>query len=377
MPQLQRNDRTLFYTTVLMVFFGLLMVWSASSVMAKLRFQDPLHFVWQQAGALVLAVILMMALKRTHYRKLQGPHVAFAAIGLVLILLAAVYLIDARNHRWLRLGAVGIQPAELAKPAVVLFLAWFVTLRARAINNPHTYLPALLAVGVVTVLIAVPDFGTAAVIVITAAAVFFVAGLDRRYFFVLTAFTVLLGAVAVIARPYRLNRVVQFYDPQYKFVDKIDPQGKIKGYLQRSMTARDTNYQAEQSKIAVGAGGPRGLGLTHGVQKLFFLPESHTDFIYSVVCEEMGLAGSLGILGGFLLIGWRGLRATAGARDDFARYLAVGITTMILVQAFLNISVALAMVPTKGIPLPMISSGGSSLLSTLTMIGMLMNVSEN
>ncbi len=377
MPQLQRNDRILFSSAVLMVFFGLLMVWSASSVMSKLRYEDPMHFVWQQGAALAVALVVMMVLKRTHYRKLQGPHVAFAAIGLVIILLAVVYFVDAKNHRWLRIGAVGLQPAELAKPAIVLFLAWFVTLRARAINHPRTYVPALMAVGGVTMAIAIPDFGTAAVIVITAGAVFFVAGLDRRYFFILIGFALVLAVVAVAAKPYRLNRVIQFYDPQYKVVERIDPHGTIKGYLQRSMTVRDTNYQAEQSKIAVGAGGMSGLGLTHGIQKLFYLPEAHTDFIYAVVCEEMGLAGSLGIVVGFCLIAWRGLRATVHSRDDFARYLALGITTMIVVQAFLNISVVLALVPTKGIPLPMISSGGSSLLSTMSMIGILLNVSEN
>lgn len=376
-PQLHRTDKTLFYTTVFMVFFGLVMVYSASSIMAKLRYESSVHFVTQQAIALVVSVLAMMVLKRTHYRKLQNPGVAFAAIGVVVMLLVAVYFADARQHRWLRMGGMSLQPSELAKPAIVLFLAYFVTLRARAINNRHTVWPAAMAVGLVTVGVAVADLGTAVVIGLTAAVVFWVAGLERRYAVAILATALAGGIVLVASKPYRLARVVQFFDPQYKLVDRVNPDGDLKGYLHRSMTSRDTNYQAEQSKIAVGAGGPIGLGLTHGKQKLFYLPEAHTDFIYAVICEELGLVGSLGVLLAFVLIFWRGLRAALQVQDDFGRYLALGITAMIVIQAFMNISVVLGLGPTKGIPLPMISAGANSLLSTLIMIGMLMNISEN
>jgi cell division protein FtsW len=174
-----------------------------------------------------------------------------------------------------------------------------------------------------------------------------------------------------------MARVVKFFDPDFKIVGKFDPNGKVKSYLTKSLATRDTNYQLQQSKIAVGAGGPAGLGLMNGKQKLLYLPEAHTDFIYAVASEEMGLIGSVGLLTGFLVIFWRGLRTTVRARDDFGRYLALGVTVVVVVQGFINISVVLGMMPTKGIPLPMISSGGSSLLSTLTSLGLLMNVSEH
>jgi len=187
-----------------------------------------------------------------------------------------------------------------------------------------------------------------------------------------------LGVVFLVAsKPYRLARIVHYFDPNYKLVDTIDPNGRVKAYLNTSLTSRDTNYQAEQSKIAVGAGGPIGLGLMQGKQKLLYLPEAHTDFIYAVVSEELGLVGSVGVLIGFVVILWRGLRATVHIPDDFGRYLALGITTMLVVQAFMNISVVLGMMPNKGIPLPMISSGGSSLVSTLASLGILLNVSEH
>jgi cell division protein FtsW len=207
--------------------------------------------------------------------------------------------------------------------------------------------------------------------------VFFVAGLRWR-FCAIAAACALVGVVVFIAlKPYRLARVAGYLDPNFKLISRIDPAGRLKKYMQQSLTSRDTGYQLEQSKIAVGTGGVVGAGLMQGKQKLLYLPEAHTDFIYAVVSEELGLVGSAGLLLAFVLILWRGLRAALRMPDDFGRYLALGITTVVVVQGLMNISVVLGMMPTKGIPLPMISSGGSSLLSTLASLGILMNVSEH
>jgi cell division protein FtsW len=172
-------------------------------------------------------------------------------------------------------------------------------------------------------------------------------------------------------------RVISYLDPQLKLVDKLDRRGWIREQMKKSITAKDTNYQAEQAKIAVGSGGPAGVGLMQGRQKLFYLPEAHTDTIYAVVGEEFGLIGAGGLLVGFVVILWRGIRATVLIPDEFGRYLALGITTMLVIQAFFNMTVVLGMMPTKGIPLPMISFGGSSLLVTLASLGILLNVSEH
>src|SRR5262249_11217235 len=169
----------------------------------------------------------------------------------------------------------------------------------------------------------------------------------------------------------------KFFDPQFQIVSKFDPHGKVKGWLEHSLTTRDTNYQLQQSQIAVGAGGPLGLGLMNGKQKLLYLPEADTDFIYAGVGEDTVLVGATGLLLGLLVIFWRGLRTTVLVRDDFGRYLALGVTVVVVVQGLFNIGVVLGMMPTKGIPLPMISAGGSSLLSTLASLGILMNVSEH
>ncbi len=287
-----------------------------------------------------------------------------------------VLVVDSHTHRWLRLGPVSIQPSEFAKPALILFLAYFVALRAKAINDKHTLLPAVLTVTMLAVMVVIADLGTAVVLVATAAVVFFVAGLNRRYIRIVLVVGLLGAAGAIAAKPYRAVRVVGFFDPDYKLLDHFSWGGKVKEYLSRSSYNRDPSYHLRQSKIAVGSGGLFGKGLMQGKQKLFYLPEAHTDFIYAVVGEELGLAGCSVVVLLFLIILWRGLMLVRSASDDFARYIALGVTSMIVIQAFMNISVVLGLGPTKGIPLPMISYGGSSLLSTLVSLGMLLSVSE-
>ena len=377
MAQTLKTDWILFVTVLVMVLFGVLMVSSASFVMAELQYGSIWHFAWRQALWAGLGIAALMALKRTPYRRLQTPMVAFSGMGLVFFLLGLVFILDP-HHRWLRLGGpVGLQPSELAKPALVIFLAYFVAWRARAINNRHTLAPAALATGLLFVAVVVADLGTALVLGATAAVIFFVAGLEWRTC-IIGAGVALLGVVVfVAAEPYRTARVVKFFDPNFTKLMKIDPQGRVRNWVEKSLVTRDTNYQLQQSQIAVGAGGPLGLGLGNSKQKLLYLPKAHNDFIYAVAAEECGLAGSVGLLAGFLVIFWRGLRVTWRIHDDFGRYLALGVTVMVAIQGLFNISVVLGMVPTKGIPLPLISYGGSSLMTTLGSLGILMNVSEH
>ncbi len=372
-----RTDRILFSTVVTMLSVGLLFVYSASSIMAELRYRSPWHFLIQQVAAAAVGVCVMMLLKHTSYRKLQHPAVAFTAVGIALILLGIVYFVDSAHHRWLRIGPVGLQPSEIAKPALVLFLAYFVAWRSSAINTRYTLMPVAMTVGLVVLAVIVADLGTAVVLACTTAVVFLVAGLEWRYC-AMAASVAMLGVVFFIAqKPYRVARIVGYLDPDYRIIEQFDPHERLKTYLQKSLTSRDTSYQAEQSKIAVGAGGVLGQGLMQGRQKLLYLPEAHTDFIYAVVGEELGLLGAGGLLLGFVIIFWRGLRASVLIPDEFGAYLALGISTCIVVQAMMNMSVVLGMAPTKGIPLPMISAGGSSLVSTLASLGMLMNISEH
>jgi len=376
MAQQLKTDRILFYAIVVMVFFGLVIVYSASSVMAELKYDSTYYFIVRQLGWAVLSVFVLMQLKRTDYRRLDKPIWGFAPLGIILALLVVVFFIG-KKHRWLMIGSASLQPSEFAKPALIVFLAYFIALRLRAINDRHTIGPVLLALVVLALMVVGPDFGTAVVLVITAAALFFVAGLHRKYLLIGAMAGVLLAVVAVAWKPYRVARIVGHIDPDFKIVDMINPGGQIKAYVKRSLASGDPTYQPKQSRIAVGSGGALGVGLMQGKQKLLYLPEAHTDYIYAVVGEELGFWGTTAVLLGFFVILWRGMRLYFVAPDNFGRYLALGTTICIFVQALMNISVVLDIGPSKGIPLPMISYGGSSLLSTLTSLGLLLSVSEH
>lgn len=371
-----KTDWPLFLAILLMVSFGLVFVFSASSVVADKRYGEPsYYFVLRQAVAAGLSFCFLMILRKRDYRKLDSPTCAFICLGVVLALLVLVYFVDPR-HRWLTVGPVSLQPSELAKPALIIFLAYFAARRAPDINGRHTLLPAALALAVLTGVVVVADLGTAVVLLGTAGAVFYVAGVDRRYFRIAFVLTGLLVTAAIVSEPYRLQRVIHWVDRGHDLLDKIDSAGVIKAYAHSTSASPDTLHQVNQSMIAIGAGGLFGTGLMQGFQKLGYLPEAHTDFIYAIVGEEMGLFGTCGLLAGFLLILLRGFRLYWIALDDFGRLLAVGIAVSIVFQAFINMSVALDLAPTKGIPLPLISYGGSSLVSSMISLGLLLSVSE-
>jgi cell division protein FtsW len=373
----ERTDWILFLSIVAMVAFGLVLVYSASSVVAEVKFKEQnYYFLVRQLVAAVAALGAMMFLKRLDYRQLNTSGWAFASLGFVLAMLVAVYIADPKQHRWFHIGSAQLQPSEFAKPALALFLAFFVTFRSKTINNRHTLFPAALAVVVLALTVVVADFGTAMVLMLTAAAVFFVAGMQWRYFAVAGAVAVLFAGVAVASKPYRLKRVIDYFDPDYKVLSLLDHKGRMREYANSTLAARDSGYQGLQSRIAVGTGGALGVGLMQGRQKLLYLPEAHTDFIYAVVGEELGFLGCTALLAGFITILWRGFRLYLYAADPFGRYLALAVTTSVVFQALINMSVVLDMGPTKGIPLPMISYGGSSLLSTLISLGLLLSVSE-
>jgi cell division protein FtsW len=287
--------------------------------------------------------------------------VVWAVLGLVTLGLVAVLFSRPINgtRRWFAMSGFGIQPSELAKIAVILFTAALLERRMARINDIRY---SLVPIGVVTCVVVLlvllePDFGTAVCIMLVVALMVFAAGLDWRYFagIVLAALPVIL--LVAVWEPYRLRRLTTFMHPE------LDPRGD--------------GFQILQSLIAVGTGGVTGRGLMQGVQKLFYLPEGHTDFIYAVIAEESGLVGTTLVLVAFAVVTWRGLRIASRAPDSFAGFLAIGLTGMVAVQAFINMSVVLALMPTKGIPLPFVSAGGSSLLINLLGMGILLNLSQH
>jgi cell division protein FtsW len=375
-----KSDWLLFGTVVAMVGAGLVMVYSASSMVAQLnpRINSSYYYAAHQLVWAAVSFVALMFFKRRDYRMLQSPAWAFGSLGMVLFLQLLVFFLDSKTHRWFRLQGVGtLQPSEFAKPALIIFFAYFVTQKREAINSRRTIVAAGLALAVLAATVGLGDLGTAIVLIVPAAVVFYIAGLERKFVVAALAVGALVAVGFVASKPYRMARMVGFFDPEYKYIDMLDTDGKIKKYISQSVTTRDAGYQVRQSKIAVGSGGPLGVGLMQGKQKILYLPEAHTDFIYAVVGEELGLWGCGAILLGFLVILWRGVQLYWVANDDFGRYLALGVTSSIVIQALINMSVVLGMGPTKGIPLPMISAGGSSLLSTLICLGMLLSVSEH
>jgi cell division protein FtsW len=353
-------DGWLFTVTLLLVFLGLVMVFSASAVMAKERYGSGYYFLVRQIGWAVAGITAMVVAMKVDYRRYKQPAVVFSMLGVTTLMLISVFLLDrAHNtHRWLHWGGFSFQPSELAKPALILFLAFFLESRTRLMDDwRNTLLPAIIPTLIFLGLIVLqPDLGTAIACAAITGCMLFVAGLDLRYLGYAMAASLLPLYFLIFHVPYRRDRILAFLDPY------SDPQGR--------------GFHIIQSMIAVSTGGITGLGLMEGKQKLFYLPEPHTDFIFAVTAEELGLLGSLIVVLLFAIFLWRGIRTALHTEDMFGRFLAVGITSMVVVQAFINISVVLGLMPTKGIPLPFISYGGSSLFVTLACVGVLLNITK-
>ncbi len=353
-------DTWLFTVTLLLVFVGLVMVFSASAVMAKERYGSGYYFLTRQLGWACAGILAMLVAMRIDYRRYKHPAVVFTILGLTTLLLISVFFLDRAHHthRWIHWAGFSFQPSEMAKPALILFLAFWLESRTKSMDDwRNTVLPAVIPTCVFLALIVFqPDLGTAIACAAITGCVLFVAGLQLRYlgYGLLASLLPLYFLIFHVA--YRRNRILAFLDPY------SDPQGR--------------GFHIIQSLIAVSTGGVTGTGLMEGKQKLFYLPEPHTDFIFSVISEELGLVGAIVIVVLFTVFLWRGARTALRTQDMFGRFLAVGITCMVVVQAFINISVVLGLMPTKGIPLPFVSYGGSSLFITLACVGVLLNVSK-
>ncbi len=354
------TDLTLLAVTVALMGFGMVMVWSASSALAQDRHGSATYFLVKQALWGVIGLGGLVAALRIDYRVLRRPAVVYSLLLASTLLLIVVLFLRPVNetHRWIRLGPLSFQPAELAKLSIVLYLAYHIERRAERVNDFALLFPGLLLVGWFAFLVLIqPDLGTAFCLVLTGAVMLFVAGVRLRYFAVLAIPTLTALYAAITAVPWRIRRVFVFLNPW------ADPQG--------------AGYQVIQSLIAVGTGGLAGVGLGEGRQKLFYLPYPYSDFIYAVIGEELGLIGAAAVVLAFVVILWRGLRAAWSAPDDFGRFLAVGLTLSVVLQALINVSVTLGLLPTKGIPLPFISAGGSSLVFALVAVGLVANVSQH
>ena len=353
-------DRWLFTVTMLLVFVGLVMVFSASAVMARERFGSPYAFLLKQLVWAAAGLVAMVVAMRLDYRRYKNPALVFSFLGITTLLLISVFFLDRTHntHRWIHAGGFSFQPSELAKPLLILFLAYFLEGRVKAMDDWRGTLapaaaPVLLVLGLIVLQ---PDLGTAIACAGIVACIFYVAGMRLRYFGYAFGASLVPLYFLIFHVSWRRDRILAFLNP----------------YADR----QKTGFHIIQSLIAVGTGGVTGTGLMEGKQKLFYLPEPHTDFIFAVTAEELGLLGALFVVTLFAIFLWRGMRASWRTEDVFGRYLAVGITSMVVLQGFINISVVLGMMPTKGIPLPLVSYGGSSLFVTLACVGVLLNITK-
>ncbi|HEV8617473.1 MAG TPA: putative lipid II flippase FtsW [Methylomirabilota bacterium] len=362
MPRQLRPDVWLFGVAVVLLSAGVVMVYSASAIVAADRFHDPYFFLRKQIFWALLGAGAMWLALRVDYRKLEPlvlPALILAAVLLLLVLVPPFGQSINGTRRWIRLGPVSFQPAELAKLTLVLYLAAFLARKREELGDLRRgLLPPLLVAGALGGLVLLqPDLGNCVTLITLTFGLLYIAGSPVRYLAWAVAPALPLMAMAIYLAPYRMRRITAFWDPW------SDPRG--------------SGFQIIQSWLALGNGGLFGQGIGASRQKLFYLPESHTDFIFAIIGEELGFVGAVTIVALFAVLIWRGLRIGLRAPDPFGAYLALGITVLIATQTLVNLGVVTGLLPTKGLPLPFISFGGSALLMTMLSTGVLLNISQH
>ena len=359
-------DRWLVFFALALLALGMVWIYSASAIKASQNHSAATAFLVRQLVGGAIGVLVMLLVSQLDLTTLQeDPRPLYVAYSVLTLLLLAVLVVGPRingAHRWIRLGPVSLQPSEFLKPlSVLITAAWMIRYR-EAWKDHRTALPKLLGLaGILLVPLALvlrePDFGSTFLIVFVALMLTFLGGAPKWVFAAAIPVLGALGTAFVVLSPYRLARVASFLNPE------ADPLGK--------------GHQALQSLVAVGSGGLLGVGLGAGRQKLFYLPEAHTDFIYAVVGEEAGLIGTVVLLALFSAVLWRGYRITRRASGGFLKLCAMGFVLLLVVQAFMNMSVVLSLAPNKGIPLPFISYGPNSLIASMACLGFLLSISKD
>lgn len=356
----RKTDAWLFGGTLVLLAVSMAFVYSASAARAELQRNDAEYYLARQALWVLLGIAVMLVTMRVPYTVWRHPKVIPGLVAVTVLGLVAVFFARPINnaHRWLGIAGVGVQPSEFAKLVAIIFAAAVIAPKLEARESP---LPAFAKVGALVVafgalILREPDMGSALALTAVAGAMVFAGGLPARWLAPLLLALPMVAYKLAMMEGYRRQRLLAFLAP----------------FEHR----REAGFQVVQSLIAVGSGGILGKGFMQGVQKMFYLPEAHNDFIYAVIAEEKGLVGASLVLACFVLLTWRGFRVAGKAPDAFGALLAVGITTMIALQALTNMSVVLSLVPAKGIALPFVSAGGSSMLVSLGAMGILLNVSQ-
>lgn len=356
-----KTDWFLFAIAAGLSLFGAAMVYSASAMIALRESQSQFTYFYKQFGFALAGLAAMFVVSRIDYRRYQSAWFVYGFLAVTVIMLVAVFGFPSINgaRRWIRFGGFSFQPSELAKIALPVFLAFFLTRHEKTMGElKSTVIPCVSALALLAGLVFIePDLGTVIVLCAIFSTVYFAAGAKLLHIASVAAVMVVGGIGAIVLAPWRVQRLMAFLDP-FSHAD-------------------DAGYQVVQSLMAIGSGGIVGEGFAKGQAKLFYLPYPYSDFIFSVVGEEFGLIGTLAVVVAFGLLLWRGTKAALNAPDRFGTLLGIGIITGIVVQALFNISVVISIVPAKGIPLPFISYGGTSVLVTMLAVGILLNISQS
>ena len=355
-----QTDKWLFSSLAGLILFGLVMVYSASAIIAVKSGKSQYYYVLKQGVWVGIGFLAMLFSMHFDYHRYYNKAIIYGLLVVTVVMLVAVFGFPKINgaHRWIKFAGFSAQPSEVAKVSLLLFLAYYLEKRKGEEESfVKTFAPCLVVTAVLSGLVlAEPDLGTALMLACICLVMCYAAGVRALHLSLAVAPALVVVAGALMLVPWRFARLMSFLDPW------ADPQ--------------DKGYQVVQSLIAVGSGGWYGLGFAEGKQKLFYLPYSHSDFIFAVVGEELGMFGALAVILIFAVLLWRGVRSALLAPDKFGMVLGLGIVTMIVVQALFNMSVVLSLLPTKGIPLPFISYGGSSLVPTMFAAGILLNISQ-
>lgn len=358
-------DWLMFAVTAVLALFGSVMVYSSSAIISMTESGGATQFAffYKQFTATLVGLAGMYLISKIHYKWYQHPYFVFGFLAVTLVLLVSVFAFPPINgaQRWIRFPGLSFQPSELAKIALPVFLAYFLTRNEKVVGEfRETLVPSSIAFGLLAGLVFLePDLGTVIVLCAVFVVVYFAAGARVLHLAVLSTFLFVIGSLALVLAPWRVRRLGAFFEP-------CSEENRM-----------DAGYQVCQSLMGIGSGGIFGQGFAHGQQKMGYLPYPYSDFIFAIVGEELGLIGTLAVVFAFGFLLWRGTRAALLAPDRFGMLLGMGIVTGIIVQALFNISVVISILPAKGIPLPFISYGGSSIIVTMFAVGILLNISQH
>lgn len=357
----KKYDKLLLIAVILICIFGIIMIYSASSIWAEYKYNDPFKFVKAQSIFFIIGLLFIFILSKFNidilYKK-ANLILLICFILLVLVIIPGIGTIRNGSRSWFGIGSLGIQPSEFAKIGLIIFVAKYLANNQKNVKDiKKGVLPILLIIGIFFALIMLePDFGTAMVIVLTLIVMIFISGV-KLSFFIKIGILGLLGIVGlIIVAPYRMERIISFLNPW------VDPLG--------------SGYQIIQSLYAIGPGGLLGQGFLNSHQKQFYLPEPQTDFIFSIISEEFGFLGILIVTSFIAFIFYRIIKIALKENNLFKKYLAFGLGFGIIIQSLLNIAVVIGLIPVTGVTLPFLSYGGSSLLISMISIGIILNISK-